>query len=121
MDPLAAPCISRSITWGSQASAREGLERLSDERAWRVARGGTKSPLYDCTWAVISHFLASQGQSRPNALAPNMQQLWTRPTVAYFVRDPQSPDRSYLRVVPHITAGPSRKYHRSCLLAGRLY
>lgn len=87
MDPLAAPCISRSITWGSQASARE---RLSDGRAWRVARGGTKSPLYDCKRAVISHFLASQGQSRPNALAPNMQQLWTRPPLLTLRTPPRT-------------------------------
>lgn len=102
MNPLCGTCISRSITWARKL-------RLKRAKRW-CARGACRlvetEPQF--SQAVISHFLASQGQSRSNALAENMQPLWSRPAVAYQVPDldlgdSRSPDQIQIQ-------GPT--YHR---------
>lgn len=82
MHPLAAPAfLDLSLGLASFGSRKLSL---SDGRAWRVARG-EQSP--HSTQAVISHFLASQGQSRPNALAPACSRCGVEPlVVAYQVQ-----------------------------------
>lgn len=86
-----------------------GSGKLSDGA--RVARVAWWEQSPHSAQAVISHFLASQGQSRSNALAQNMQPLWSRPPGCLQSTDldsfsAQTPFRFR---VPQYHRGPSRE------------